>query len=77
MAHGNIIYLDDKGFETEGARVAHIAFLSRYEESEEQRAVAETYRLITVRETHFLPFVRSWAHWVIAHHQNDQELRVA
>lgn len=42
-------------------RVAHIAFLSRYEETEEQKATAETYRLVAVRETDFLPFVRAWA----------------
>ncbi len=77
LAHGNIVYLDEQGWETEGARVQHIAFLSRYEESEEQRAAAETYRLVTVRETDFLPFVRAWAHWVVAHHQHDRELRVA
>lgn len=77
LAHGNIVYLDAKGSETEGARVQHIAFLSRFEESEEQRAAAETYRLVTVREADFLPFVRTWAHWVVAHHEHDRELRVA
>jgi hypothetical protein len=77
LAHGNIIYLDKKGRETEGARFQHIAFLSRYEETEEQRAAAETYRLLTVRETDFLPFVKAWARWVVAHHQHDRELRVA
>lgn len=77
LAHGNIVYLDERGWETEGARVQHIAFLSRYEESEGQRAAGETYRLVTVRETDFLPFVRAWALWVVAHHQQDRELRVA
>ncbi len=77
LAHGNIIYLDGSGWETEGARVQHIALLSRYEETVEQRAAAETYRLVTVRETDFLPFVRAWAKWVVAHHQYDAELRVA
>lgn len=77
LAHGNIIYLDENGVETENARVQHIAFLSRYEENDEQRAAAETYRLVTVREIDFLPFVRAWAHWVIAHHEHDRELRVA
>lgn len=77
LAHGNIIYLDERGWETQGARVQHIAFLSRYEESEKQRAAGETYRLVTVRETDFLPFVRAWALWVLAHHQQDRELRVA
>lgn len=77
LAHGNIIYLDENGWESEGARVQHIAFLSRYEETEEQRAASETYRLMTVRETDFLPFVRAWALWVVAHHEHDRELRVA
>lgn len=77
LAHGNIVYLDEGGWETEGARVQHIAFLSRYEESEAQRAAGETYRLVTGRETDFLPFVRAWALWVVAHHQQDRELRVA
>jgi hypothetical protein len=77
LAHGNIIYLDEKGLETEGTRVQHIAFLSRYEESEEERAAAETYRLVTVREADFLSFVRAWAQWVVAHHEHDRELRVA
>lgn len=77
LAHGNIVYLDEKGCETEGARVQHIAFLSRYEESEAQRAAAETYRLLTVREADFLPFIRAWASWVVAHQVRDRDLRVA
>ncbi len=77
LAHGNIVYLDKGGWETEGSRVQHIAFLSRYEESEEQKAEAETYRLVTVREADFLPFVRAWANWVVTHHEHDRDLRVA
>ncbi len=77
LAHGNIVYLDELGLETAGARVQHIAFLSRYEETQEQREAAETYRLVTVRETDFLPFVRAWALWVAHHHNRDDDLRVA
>jgi hypothetical protein len=77
LAHGNIIYLDRNGWETEGARVHYLAFLARYEENEEQKKKAETYRLVTVREKDFLPFVRAWARWVAAHHQYEHELRVA
>ena len=77
LAHGNIVYLDQQGRETAGDRVQHLAFISRYEEKEEERAVAETYRVVTVGETEFLPFVRCWAHWVAAHHQHDLELRVS
>lgn len=79
LAHGNIIYLDKDGFETNGAQVQHLAFLSRYEEDEKEREAGETYRLLTVRENDFLPFVQAWANWVVAHHQHDRdyELRVA
>lgn len=76
LAHGNIVYLSEHGQETAGARVQHIAFLSRYEETPEQREAAETYRVVTVRETDFLPFVRAWALWVY-HHHRDEDLRVA
>lgn len=77
LAHGNIVYLDGRGRETAGARVQHIAFLSRYEETPEQREEAETYRVVTVRERDFLPFVRAWALWVAHHHNRDDDLRVA
>ena len=77
LAHGNIVYLDEQGRETAGARVQHIAFLSRYEETPKQRETTETYRLVTVRERDFLPFVRAWALWVAHHHDLDDDLRVA
>lgn len=77
LAHGNIVYLDEQGQETWGERVHHIAFLSRYEETAEQRAAGETYRVVTVRETDFLPFVRAWAQWVSGHGETDDNLRIA
>lgn len=77
LAQGNIVYLDRHGYEIGGSRVEHIAFLSRYEERQEQRELAETYRLVTVRETEFLPFVRIWANWVSQHHLPDEERWVA
>lgn len=77
LAHGNIVYLDQNGHETSGTRVQHLGFLSRYEEMDEQRKQVETYRLVTVRESDFLPFVQCWAHWVANHHGHDRELRVA
>lgn len=64
LAHGNIIYLDESGVERRGARLSHLAFLSRYEETEEQKAVRETYRLVTVTEDAFIEFVKSWASWL-------------
>jgi hypothetical protein len=77
LAHGNMLYLDADGRETPGNRVEHLAFLSRYEEDDEQKANAETYRLVTVREADFLTFVRAWGRWVADHHQLDSDLRVA
>lgn len=76
LAHGNIVYLDENGRELTPNRVEHLAFISRYEESAEQRAQTETYRLVTVRVSDFLRFVRTWAHWVVEHRE-DGNLRDA
>jgi len=64
LAHGNVIYLDKNGMESPGAQVRYLGFLSRYEESKEQRDKAETYRLVTTTEEGFLAFVKAWAAWL-------------
>lgn len=64
LAHGNIIYLDKEGREIAGNRMVYMAFLSRYEETLEERERAETYRVLVTTEEAFLHFVRSWALWV-------------
>jgi hypothetical protein len=64
LAHGNIIYLDKNGREVAGNRMADMAFLSRYEENEEQRKLATTYRVVVTSENEFLRFVKAWASWV-------------
>lgn len=64
LAHGNIVYLNKSGHETAGTRLHYIGFLSRYEESEEQRAASTTYRILAVPEEGFLQFVRAWASWI-------------
>lgn len=64
LAHGNVVYLDETGFEKVGAKVQHLAFLSRYEETAEQRRQSETYRLVVTTEEGFLHFVKSWATWL-------------
>jgi len=64
LAHGNIIYLDEDFRESSGKRMAYLAFLSRYEESEKQRNAATTYRLVVTTEAEFLRFVKLWADWV-------------
>jgi hypothetical protein len=61
LAHGNIVYLNEDGHEVAGARVEWLGFLSRYEETAEQREAAETYRLVAAREADFLAFVKAWA----------------
>jgi hypothetical protein len=64
LAHGNIVYLNEDGYETAGTRLHFIGFLSRYEEGEDQRAAAESYRLLAVSEGDFLSFIRRWASWL-------------
>lgn len=63
LAHGNVVYLNKDGQEREGEPVHYLAFLSRYEEGEEQ-ARAESYRLIVTTEEEFLRFVKCWAAWI-------------
>jgi len=64
LAHGNVIYLDEQGFEKRHATVQFLAFLSRYEEDEVSRKHSETYRLVTTTEEGFLAFIKSWAKWL-------------
>lgn len=64
LAHGNIIYLDKNGQEIAGNQMIYMAFLSRYEETSEQREQAETYRVVITTEEAFLHFVKSWAEWI-------------
>jgi hypothetical protein len=45
-------------------RTAVLAFLSRYEETGEERDAQETYRLVVTTEENFLHFVKAWAHEV-------------
>lgn len=64
LAHGNIIYLNKDGQEIAGNRMVYMAFLSRYEESPEQREEGETYRVVITTEEAFLHFVKCWAEWI-------------
>lgn len=64
LAHGNIIYLNNDFREIPGHEMVYMAFLSRYEETEEQRKQAETYRVVVTSEEEFLRFVKAWAVWV-------------
>lgn len=77
LAHGNVVYLDEEGFETIGARVQYLAFLSRYEDTPEQRELSETYRLVVTTEEGFLHFVKSWATWLARMPQDDRLVQAA
>jgi len=76
LAHGNIIYLDKNGQEIAQNRMVYMAFLSRYEETPEQREQSETYRVVVTTEEAFLHFVKSWARW-IGHLDLDRRLATA
>lgn len=76
LAHGNIIYLDENGQEQHGARLRYLAFLSRYEETDGQRAASETYRLVTSTEDGFVVFVKAWASWLESLPPDDRLLFV-
>jgi hypothetical protein len=64
LAHGNIVYLNERGFEQRDTKLQFLGFLARYEETPEQREKSETYRLVTTAEDEFLRFVKLWAKWV-------------
>jgi hypothetical protein len=66
LAHGNVVYLDKNGREEPGSEVRYLTFLSRYEETELQRAESETYRMLAVSEEGFLNFLKAWAAWLQA-----------
>jgi hypothetical protein len=76
LAHGNIIYLDKDHREISGHEMVYMAFLSRYEETKEQRERTETYRVVVTSEEDFLRFVKAWAVWV-SRFPLDQSVREA
>jgi hypothetical protein len=77
LAHGNIVYLNQRGLEREGEPLHYLALLSRYEETEGQRAASETYRLVAATEEEFLRFVKAWARWIVGAAWSDRDVRAA
>jgi hypothetical protein len=77
IAHGNVVYLNAEGYEERGAKVQYLGFLSRYEESEEQRKAAKTYRLVATTEDTFLAFVKAWAEWISKFNRNTDLIEAA
>jgi hypothetical protein len=72
LAHGNVVYLNADGFEAGESRVQYLGFLSRYEETPEEREKTETYRLVATTEDEFLRFVKQWAAWVSGFQDDDR-----
>ena len=64
LAHGNIVYLNERGFEQRDTKLQFLGFLTRYEETKDAKEASETYRLVTTTEDKFLRFVKLWAKWV-------------
>lgn len=77
LAHGNIIYLNKDGQEREGDMLHHLAFLSRYEEDDGQRAKSESYRLVITTEDGFLEFVKLWAEWIGYQAIDDRQVQAS
>ena len=74
LAHGNVVYLDEHGSETPGAKLRYLAFLSRCEE--EVQPDGNTYHVVTTTGQGFLDFVKVWATW-LAELPGDTRLSVA
>lgn len=58
LAHGNVVYLNEDGFEGPDRLVTHLAFVSK------GRSRGSAYRVLIVEENAFIEFLRRWAHWV-------------
>jgi hypothetical protein len=76
LAHGNIVYLNEDGREQRNTKLQYLGFLSRYEETAEQKKLTETYRIVVTTEEEFLRFIKKWAGWV-ATFRGDTDLSQA
>ena len=57
LAHGNVVYLDEKGHEEPGQILRFLAFLSKHEDGQSHRAVI-------FGEEDFLTFLKAWIEWI-------------
>jgi len=62
LAHGSIVFLDEKGEEVPNRKVTYIAFVSRVQGQERQ--TADSYRVLIVDEESFLIFLKRWTEWI-------------
>jgi len=59
LAHGNVVYLDEDGYETAGKRMVYLAFLSRHDSG-------NGFRVAIFDEDSFLVFLKGWIGWLQA-----------
>jgi len=57
LAHGNVVYLDERGHEMPGNKVLYLAFLSKHESG-------DGYRVAVFDEESFLVFLKAWIAWL-------------
>jgi hypothetical protein len=60
LAHGNAVYLDERGHETPGNRLRYLAFVSKVN----NRDPSLGYRVVIFDEESFLAFLKSWIAWL-------------
>jgi hypothetical protein len=76
LAHGNIVYLNERGFEQRDTKLQFLGLLGRCEAKEQQKQ-SETYHLVTTTENEFLCFVKLWAKWVSKFRGDNRLLEAA
>ena len=62
LAHGSIVFLDEKGEEKPKRKVTFIAFVSRVQGQE--RSSVDSFRVLIVDEESFLTFLQRWTDWI-------------
>jgi hypothetical protein len=57
LAHGNIVYLDQRGHESPGSQLRYLAFLSKHDDG-------RSHRVAIFGEEDFLMFLKGWITWL-------------
>jgi hypothetical protein len=65
LAHGNVVYLDENGYESPGQRLRYLAFLSKHEDR-------HSHRVVIFGEEDFLSFLKAWIAWVRTFPSEDE-----
>lgn len=62
LAHGSIIYLDEKGDENPMRKVTHLGFVVRA--TGQDRHYPKSFRVLIVEQEEFLSFLKRWTDWI-------------